>query len=100
MIVIDWGAFGLGAFAGALAGVLFFAGLAFGMRLGLRSAHPIRVLLLSGGLRVAALLGLGWLVAGQGASALAGYALAFLAVRFAAIHIARAPVKTESSRWN
>lgn len=100
MSAIDWTALGLGAFAGAVAGGLFFAGLALGMRLALGRARPTAILLASAALRIAALLGLGWLVAGQGGSALAGFALAFLLVRFGAITVARPAAKTEDPGWN
>lgn len=100
MIALDWSAFWLGAMAGSVAGVLFFAGLAFGMSAALRLANPATVLLLSSALRIALLLGGGWLIAGQGLAALGGYALAFVIVRFIAIAIARAPVETEIPSWN
>ncbi len=87
---IDWAAFGWGTLAGVVAGTLFFAGLAFGLRLALRRARPTPVLALSALLRIAALLAVGWLVAlDGGAAALAGYAAAFLATRFVAIALAR-----------
>lgn len=98
--MIDWNLFALGAVAGAITAALFFAGLAWGMRLALRSTRTSSVLLLSAVLRIAALLGVGWLVAQNGAAALAGFALAFVAVRFAAVTIARRPVETEASRCN
>ncbi|SMX48844.1 ATP synthase subunit I [Maliponia aquimaris] len=91
MIAVDWMGLGFGALAGAVASGLFFAGLAWGMRLALRSARPTQVLLISGALRIAALLGAGWLVAELGAWELAGFALAFLPIRFAALSIARRP---------
>jgi hypothetical protein len=100
MIDIDWSILGLGTLAGAMAGVLFFAGLALGMHLALRSAIPTPVLLLSSGLRIAALLSICWLVAQSGLVALTGFVLAFVAVRFAAITIARRPAETEISWWN
>ena len=83
MIAFDWGAFGLGAGAGLLAGALFFAGLAFGIRLALRAARPAAVLLL------------GWLVATQSGTALGGFALAFVMVRFVALALARRPLPKE-----
>lgn len=97
MIDIDWSILGLATLAGAMAGVLFFAGLALGMHLALRSASPTPVLLLSSGLRIAALLSICWLVAQSGLVALTGFVLAFVAVRFAAITIARRPAETEIS---
>ncbi|MCK9540042.1 ATP synthase subunit I [Dokdonella sp.] len=90
MNAIAWSAFGLGALAGLVAGGLFFAGLAFGLRLALGRPRPMPVLALSALLRIAALLAVGWLVSlAGGAAALAGYALAFLATRLAAVALAR-----------
>lgn len=89
MMAIDWTMLGLGALAGGLASALFFAGLAWGMRLALRARRPTPVLLLSGAIRIGAVLAVGWLVAGQGAASLAGFALAFLVVRFGIIAFAR-----------
>ena len=93
MIGIDWGLFGIGVGAGLVAGALFFAGLALGMRLA-----PRVVLLSSSALRILVLLGLGWLVAAQGAVTLVGFAVAFLVARFAATAIARHPPKSEQAR--
>lgn len=88
---IDWAAFALGLLAGSAAGALFFAGLAIGMRLALRRARPAAILLLSAAIRIALLLAAGWGVAGLGATALAGFALAFTAVRFAVLTTLRVP---------
>ena len=97
MIVVDWPMLGLGALAGAIAAALFFAGLAWGMRLALRqTTRPTPVLLLSGAIRIATLLGIGWLVAEQGPAALAGFVVAFLIVRFAILALAR-PTKSQDS---
>ncbi|MFP7571386.1 ATP synthase subunit AtpR [Marivita sp. S2033] len=100
MIVLDWTLVGLGAAAGAVAAALFFAGLAYGLRLALRSDHATPVLLLSAAVRIAALLGVGWLVAGQGPSALAGFVVAFLATRFGILVIARLPRSKEAAPCN
>lgn len=87
---IDWTAFAMGALTGVVAGGLFFAGLAFGMRLALRRAQPLPVLALSALLRISLLLAVGWLVARLGGTAaLVGFALAFLAARFSAVALAR-----------
>lgn len=100
MMAIDWTMLGLGAVAGALASALFFAGLAWGMRLALRARHPAPALLASSAIRIAALLGVGWLVAAQGgAAALAGFALAFLLVRFGVILIAKPAASKEAAPW-
>lgn len=80
-IELDWSLFAIGLLAGSAAAVLYFAGLAWGMRLALRRARPVAVLLPSAALRIAALLAAGWWIAGQGAFALAGFALAFVAAR-------------------
>ena len=93
MIQIEWLMLGFGALAGAVSGAVFFAGLAWGMRLALRAGRPTTVLLLSGVLRIGALLGVGWLVASVlGASGFIGFALAFLLVRTGILAIARRPV--------
>ncbi|EPX78228.1 F0F1 ATP synthase subunit A [Litoreibacter arenae] len=98
MIAIDWTLFGFGALAGTFAAALFFAGLAFGMRLALRTARPTSVLLLSAALRIAALLGLVWWMTTQGLAALAGFALAFLVTRFVVLAFARPP--KEAAPWS
>ena len=77
----DYSLFGFGLVTGAAATALFLAGLAWGMRLALRSGRPVAVLLPSAALRIALLIGAGWWVAAQGLAAGAGFAVAFLAVR-------------------
>lgn len=89
MFEIDWIAFAYGALAGLMAGALFFSGLAWGMRLALRRARPMPVLLGSSFIRIALLLAAGWWIAGQGMAALAGFALAFIALRFVLLAILR-----------
>ncbi|TNF21433.1 MAG: ATP synthase subunit AtpR [Rhodobacteraceae bacterium] len=100
MIDADWSLIGLGALAGALASALFFAGLAWGMRMALRRRHPTPVLLLSAALRMAALMAAGLWVAGQGTGMLAGFALGFLAARLGILLIARRPGRAEGATWN
>lgn len=85
---LDYALFGLGLLAGVLAGALYFAGLAWGMRLALRAARPVAVLLPSAALRIALLLGAGFWISGLGALALAGFALAFLVVRLVVTRVA------------
>lgn len=89
MMDFNIGALMLGLIAGFAVSTLFFAGLAFGMRIALGAARPAAVLLLSAGLRIALLIGIGLVVANMGLWALAGYAGAFLIVRFAALAITR-----------
>jgi hypothetical protein len=79
---IDWTAFGAGMLAGTAAGVLYFAGLAWGVRLALRRRCTVSVLLPSAVIRIALLLAAGWATAQLGAAALVGFALSFLALRF------------------
>ncbi len=100
MIVFDWAMLGLGALAGVIAATLFFAGLAWGMRIALRQTRPMPVLLLSGAVRIAVLLGIGWLVAGQGAVALASFMLVFLVARFVILALARPSAPQEVAPWN
>lgn len=101
MNAIDWAALGWGTLTGVVAGTLFFAGLAFGLRLALRGSRPLPVLALSALLRIAALLAVGWLVAlAGGTAAVAGYALAFLATRFMAVALARPAAQRRDKKWN
>lgn len=89
MIDIDWSALLLGLAVGAAVSALFFAGLAYGMRIAFGTERPVAVLLLSSTLRIALLLVAGWFVAQSGPWALGGFAVSFLLVRFIAITFAR-----------
>jgi hypothetical protein len=90
MINVDWTAVMLGLAVGTVIGAVFFTGLAFGMRLALRTQNPIGVLTFSAVLRIAALLGIGWIVVAQGGPwAAIGYGIAFFVVRFIATAFAR-----------
>ncbi len=82
MISVDWGAFLLGALIGCGFSALFFAGLAWGMKLALRRSSPVPVLLSSAALRIALLLAAGWGVAAWlGSAGVAGFAMAFIVLR-------------------
>ncbi len=89
MIDINGYALVLGLVAGAAVSALFFAGLAYGMRIAFGTQRPAAVLLVSAGLRIALLITAGWLVAKTGAWALGGFAISFLLVRFVAVSFAR-----------
>jgi hypothetical protein len=90
MTAIDWNAVLIGAAIGLGMSTFFFAGLAIGMRQALRRENPVVVLVLSGVIRIVALLGVGWLVLGQvGPWAALGYAVAFLVTRLVATTFAR-----------
>ncbi len=96
---MDWNAMLLGLAVGVPVSVLFFVGLAWGMRLALRSRRPGSLLLLSAACRIAMLLGIGFWIAAAGTNAwpLAGYALAFFLVRLVAVSRARrTPMATPS----
>ncbi len=94
MIDIDGYALMIGLVTGAAVSALFFAGLAYGMRVAFGTGRPAAILLVSAGLRIALLLAAGWFVAKTGAWALGGFAVSFLSVRFVAISFARiAPTK-------
>ena len=98
MIHIDWAMMAVGLAVGAVMSALFFTGLGLGMRAALRSAQPVRVLLLSAGLRISCLLGVGWLVVVQaGPWSLLGYAAAFAIVRAIATMVARAGLPVRSA---
>ena len=85
MIDIDWIALLLGVSIGTVASALFFAGLAFGMRIALNTGRPVATLIFSAALRIAMLLMAGWFVAQSGVWALGGFTVSFLLVRFIAI---------------
>lgn len=90
MIPIDWTSALLGGGVGAVMSVLFFAGLAVGMRFALRSTKPVGFLALSSALRISALIGVGWIVAEHsGPWAALGYAIVFFAARLVATSVAR-----------
>jgi F1F0 ATPase subunit 2 len=90
MISADWTAALLGLAAGVVASAAFFAGLAVGMRRALRSANPVTFLSLSAVLRIAALLGVGWVVVERGGPwAGLGFAGAFFVTRLVATAFAR-----------
>ena len=101
MIDINGYALLLGLVAGAAVSAIFFAGLAYGMRIAFGTQRPATVLLVSAGLRIALLITAGWFVAKTGAWALGGFAVSFLLVRFVAISFARVePTKEEQNGAN
>ncbi|WP_324754212.1 ATP synthase subunit I [Roseovarius sp. Pro17] len=97
---IDWIAVGLGILAGTAAGAAYFAGLAWGVQLALRSARPAAVLVPSAALRIALLLAAGWWTAFLGTSALVGFALAFLALRLVLVATVRPKSVKGGEQWN
>ncbi len=91
LLDFDYTLFGFGLLAGTVASGLYFAGLAWGMRLALRAARPVAVLLPSASIRIALLIGAGFWISQSGALALAGFALAFLMVRLVVTSAMRPP---------
>lgn len=82
MSSVDWPTMAVGGSVGVVAAGLFFVGLALGIRWALHCDMPARALAFSAALRISALLGVGWIVVGQGGPwAGIGYALAFIATR-------------------
>ncbi|WP_296424502.1 ATP synthase subunit AtpR [Yoonia sp.] len=91
MMSVDWNAVMLGLGIGAVVSAAFFKGLALGMRLALGAAQPMGVLLVSAGLRIMALLGVGWAIVWQaGPWALVAYGTAFFIIRLVATTFVRA----------
>lgn len=98
MIAFDWTAVMLGLAVGIVMSTVFFAGLAVGMRHALRRASPVKLLTLSAALRITALLGVGWVVAGQGGPwAAVGYAVAFVVARLVVTTFARTDATTQGA---
>jgi len=90
MTSVDWNAVILGLLVGAVLSTAYFAGLGWGMRAALRANQPVKFLMLSAVVRIAALLGVGWAVVWQaGPWAFAGYAVAFFVVRTVSVALAR-----------
>jgi F1F0 ATPase subunit 2 len=88
----------LGGAVGVAMSALFFAGLAFGIRLALQSESPVKFLSLSAALRIAVLLGVGWVVEAQGGPwAVLGYVFAFFIVRLIATTFSRLGAPVESA---
>jgi hypothetical protein len=87
-VSVDWMALLIGLASGAVMSAIFFAGLAYGMRRALQAAHPVFVLILSAVLRMVLLLGVGWVVVTlAGGWAFAGFALAFVILRFLVLRL-------------
>jgi F1F0 ATPase subunit 2 len=91
MIGIDWGSLVYGLGAGIAMSTLFFAGLAVGMKIALRSASPAAILLLSASVRIVILLIAVWFItsSGQNGWALIGFALGFFVIRLVTTIIAK-----------
>ena len=90
MIPFEWTQILIGLSVGTTISALYFAGLAYAMQIALRTKSPIRILSISATLRMAMLLGAGWIVTQQsGPWAFVGYAVAFFVVRFIATTVAR-----------
>lgn len=82
MINVDWSGFLLGVLIGCGFSALFFWGLAVGMKLALGHPKSVIILLTSAVLRIAILLGGGWLVVGWlGIAGAVGFAGAFIVLR-------------------
>jgi F1F0 ATPase subunit 2 len=91
-MAIEWHAVLLGFALGAPVSVMFFAGLAWGIKAAQRSARPGILLLLSSLCRIGVLMAVGfWITAAQDTGwRLAGFALAFFLVRLVAVYWVRA----------
>lgn len=98
MTGFDWTGFLIGVLAGGALGALFFAGLAWGVKIALRRPHPTAILLPSAALRIAGLLAGGWAVAvWLGVEGALGFALAFIGLRTILLARIRAGLAKEAA---
>ncbi len=98
--LIEWNTFWIGLLTGTLASLLYFAGLAVGMRLALQRDKPAGLLFISAAVRMALLLWFGSWVASTGSGAFIGFALAFVVTRLIITALVRPSGKTEPAQWN
>ncbi|OAN76636.1 hypothetical protein A8B78_02745 [Jannaschia sp. EhC01] len=97
-MAVVWSDVGLGLLIGAGVSAAYFVGLGLGMRLALRAARPVNILILSALVRIGILLAAGWAVVSLfGPWSLAGFALAFFAARTIANAIARSGLPVEGT---
>ncbi|GAB5478220.1 MAG: hypothetical protein Marn2KO_16870 [Marinobacter nauticus] len=91
--MIDWASMLWGFGAGLAVSLVYFAGLAASVRFALGASRPVAVLLPSAAVRIALLLGVGWLVTAGVTQvwAFVGYGAAFFMVRYLATLLARIP---------
>lgn len=91
--MIDWPGVLWGFGVGMIVSLVYFAGLAASVRFAMSASRPAAVLLPSAAVRIALLLGAGWLVTAGATEAwiFAGYGAAFLLVRYLATLLARPP---------
>jgi N-ATPase, AtpR subunit len=85
---------------GMAASLVFFAGLAYGVRLALNTALPGAVLITSAAIRLSLLLYGVWIAIQVGGWSLIGFGAAFLAIRFIIVKLARAPWNKRRHEWN
>lgn len=98
MMDFNWIGFLIGSLAGCVFAAVFFAGLAWGMKIALRRSNPVAVLLPSAALRIAAVLAGGWAVATWlGIAAALGFAVAFIVLRAVLLAWVRGTVPTENA---
>ncbi|SNB58344.1 N-ATPase, AtpR subunit [Marinobacter sp. es.042] len=92
-MMIDWASMLWGFGAGLAVSLVYFAGLAASVRFALGASRPVAVLLPSAAVRIALLLGVGWLVTAGATQvwAFVGYGAAFFMVRYLATLLARIP---------
>lgn len=94
----NWMGLLVGSLAGCVFAVVFFGGLAWGMKIALRRANPAAVLLPSAALRIAAVLAGGWAVAAWlGIAGALGFAVAFIVLRTVLLAWLRAIAPAENA---
>tara|TARA_R110002074_G_scaffold116492_3_gene247909 strand:- start:102 stop:386 length:285 start_codon:yes stop_codon:yes gene_type:complete len=92
---MDWTDLATGLAIGLAVCAVFFAGLALGVRIAVRSARPGMVLAISAGIRIAMVLAAAWATAQISIWSMAGFGLAFLAARLVVLALTPALARTE-----
>jgi len=98
MMPFEWTQVLFGVIVGIGMSTVYFVGLAYSVRIALRSGRSMLILTISATLRIAMLLGIGWLVTSYlGPWAIYGYGGSFFIARFVATAVANTGARVRPS---